>query len=467
MDKPLEYTYPEVFNELDAKQQMAIDAGMTDVILTEGANELIRQFFMTYKVNMLDEVLHKDVIGTNTTIYGVNSLTFEDENDDDDKASIVRSNNYNHGFLVEEWRYVAKNSKYKYCIGIVALNLGGAGGHYCAYIIDISSKTIKVFDPMGKSEYLPDFVKIVTAAKSEVPKFKSYRVDNKTDILSVTQSVQLTGGFGENPPQFKDKYVSMGVKFTDDPTKVPLSYDELLSLKKGDLIYHEKYRAIEIVRVAETSARRGRNVEVEFTKFSDIGEDIIEHFTTTIGRSRRGDGVYDFGEILAKYPSEEGDIIREYGPDSQNHYCYMWSLWYLYLNFQSWRKNPSEVLHCIGKEIEARRVVPLAIIKLFIKFVIDRHQKEWKGFTIKANGKTVSHKFINDYYKANFKHIVIWDLPVDEREPPVDEGEPVDVTMNQYEMGECDLKVVGREKKFFPTTCKLIGYDGETRKLPC
>ena len=376
LNTPLETIAPDVFDPLDKEQEYAIEHGMTNVVLTENANDIVRSFLnndIPYKyrpkigrrkpTNMLDIILFKDIIKASGRkgLRGIPNVAIEFRNINE---------------FAGHFSFLKRPTKDSHAIGILGLDLKELGetdeygGHYCAYIIDLEAKVIGYFDPMCDSVYsdpdeeisFPHYLRSMLNKVLGDKESKKYNIEQEMKF-SKLECAQSTGGFNNSPPQFVEYYREL---------------------------YKDK---------------------------------------------------------------ETMEDIREFGVDSQNHFCYMWSLFYLYINFVYEDDESNNYLQSIGNGISDLTLIPLALIKLFIHYIIMRNIDMFNVFELGS----IPNDYIQKFYNTHFLRVFYWAMHDSEDQL----GIRYDKICSDKVLRDLDTEMR------FPNFDDLImiGYDGKYRSI--
>jgi hypothetical protein len=114
--------------------------------------------------------------------------------------------------------------------------------------------------------------------------------------------------------------------------------------------------------------------------------------------------------------------IQKFGQDSQNHFCYMWCIWFLHMRTSFPSDIADSILSTIGKHIESGVCVPLVIIKRYMYalfFGADAIAAEFRKFQIiahqKKNHRRITAHMTNDaiyvFMKQHFPTVCIFPIP--------------------------------------------------------
>lgn len=268
-DYALSISHPKIFGEIDEEEEELICHGAYDLVLIENASEIFRQIMMD-GIN-IEEVLEAIVTGVGSNCVSVRSVTFplylpselaQDYVDDPNIFTPRRKRNFEA--LINSYRKdinKLRNSGITCIVGIIAVDLEEAGGHYGAFIFR-GGDSVTVFDSMeveGSSYYSIFFDYIVYRLFDIKP--------TSSGCIGKELSLQYTGGFS------------------------------------GHMPYHLE------------------------------------------------------GSALTQ---EERNKIAIQSTESQNHFCYMWSIWYLHLTLLGYD------LSSVARVIYSHRIDPLVIIKAYI-----------------------------------------------------------------------------------------------------
>jgi hypothetical protein len=111
-------------------------------------------------------------------------------------------------------------------------------------------------------------------------------------------------------------------------------------------------------------------------------------------------------------------VIRMFGIDSQNHFCYMWCIWFLHLRASFDSESADKIFKSIAFEIQNLRCIPLVVIKRYIyalMFGNDVTAKEFNKFEITfregKQSRRISNIFIRDFMMKHFTRVLIFPLP--------------------------------------------------------
>ncbi len=237
---PLEITDPQTFGDLDSNQIELImpkPRGLEayDLVLIENASQIFSNIFMAK--NVFEKVLKAIIqnsrssdcsyISSLSVPYYISSKIFKKYSGkspidvkDSDMTPIAKSN---YERVVKNYKTkISKTLETKKCIvTILSLDFGEQGGHYAAYIYNVSEdnkKKLLVFDSMSKvnspSVYAPFFIQLGQDI---------FGVDADVLVPCVQNiiSLQYTGGFLTNEPYNIEKAFDKGL--IDEETAHKLS----------------------------------------------------------------------------------------------------------------------------------------------------------------------------------------------------------------------------------------------------
>lgn len=159
--------------------------GALDMILIENASEIFRQIMMGPGV--IEDIMNK-LFGDKCQV--LESATFDFWSADPRDIPREESNAQMRTYKAT----MPRSNRKRYQAIIVGASMGYYGGHYASFLYDTRTKDVSVFDSMNPhSAYATFFADAANIL------FNPKRVLFPED-MTMAQSVQLTGGFPENPP---------------------------------------------------------------------------------------------------------------------------------------------------------------------------------------------------------------------------------------------------------------------------
>jgi hypothetical protein len=125
-----------------------------------------------------------------------------------------------------------------------------------------------------------------------------------------------------------------------------------------------------------------------------------------------------YEEYMTHYPRNLVSYMIEYGPDSQNHFCYMWSMFWLHKTLGSsvegvdtFNFSLEELAGLVGN----RDLIPVSVIKSYIMGWIEYFKKDLINKTTcekgtEVNGRVYSYPkgYLYSFVKENFPKTLFW-----------------------------------------------------------
>lgn len=390
---PLECVSTDLFGEIDNKQLKFIRKGALDLILIENASELVRQVMMDGEniEHLLETIAGKKCQVVNSTSFVL-----------DDKYEMTSIENIE---AIERLReeIVQIPDGVNICTSISAIQHDV--GHYASFFYLARKHTVYLFDSMeiNRSSFYTRFFEFIVEQL-----FPGAKIEHDICIKDYISSLQLTGGFEQHPPVQIKRYLYAHTDRIQDYNFTP----------------REKETIITIL------SRKG------FTN-----NQIKEMFDNkTIPE-------YIFDELLKIIYNEAKHTfsnIYEQSTESQNHFCYFWSIWILHLRLEN--ININKVIEYISSD----KIDPLIVIKRYIYSVFHVPIGP-KGSTFRLVDQIP--KQYRDFWNLHFQRIwtndILWSLNID----PSDEY--------KYDMGKYPFHLYSFD---FPTpktlkACLKQSYD--------
>lgn len=121
-----------------------------------------------------------------------------------------------------------------------------------------------------------------------------------------------------------------------------------------------------------------------------------------------------YKEYMAHYPSEVVNYMIEYGPDSQNHYCYAWNIYWLHSVFgveiqgiNTFGINPE----ALSELVESCDLIPVSYIKLYMMQWVEYYKTDLINtvHSVNKGGKfRYQRGYLYNFVKTNLPKTLFW-----------------------------------------------------------
>lgn len=329
VDIPLEYQDPDSFGDLDNEQKYAIEKGALDLVLLENASELVRVVMMEAGDGKHIERV-LEVISKSNGCMTIPSQSFPIWMD----PKTSRKESAKSGDFTDDEILVYDDSEYTKL-----------------------SNAKKIYATMVKT------------SRSQVELLK--RNNKKGCIVSVF-ALNLGKKIGGHYAAF---YYDIKAKEVD-------VFDSMQQSDKGS-VYTPFFRQLG-AHIFNVSISKSN-----ITKDMCFNKELSLQFTG--GFSDNPSVMVDKTED--KLSSEDKKFLNIQSTESQNHFCYMWSIWFIHLKLRGLD------ICKTAKEIREKKVDPLVVIKRYI----------WALFHLNLNGTILANE-IPAKHRRFFNHnfLAIW-----------------------------------------------------------
>jgi hypothetical protein len=116
--------------------------------------------------------------------------------------------------------------------------------------------------------------------------------------------------------------------------------------------------------------------------------------------------VQRYTEYAAVYHPNMIKLMIEYGPDAQNHFCYMWSLYFL----DHYVSGTLDEIHGLTLLVDNDNIIPLSVIKPYIIKWLQFYRDDIIDKTTCEKGENYKFKkgFLYDFIMLHSPNVLFW-----------------------------------------------------------